>query len=355
MKQSPAALILSLLFFVGVAAFAVVFNVTKPRVMILQSYDPEYAWTRDINAGIRRVSDGWTNYSVNWHYMNTKRFSDPDSLRYAGIVARRAIERFDPNVLIAVDDLAQGLAASFFVDHPRMEIVFTGVNDTVEPYGYVGAENVTGVFERKPLQAVKDLVLTLEQETGQETGAAAAPGPGIHYLMDPSESMARDRDRVEAFDWSPVRFEGTFVAADYPSWQAYVRALPNRKGQYLLVANYRQLQRSETTPEPVPPDEVMRWTEANSPIPIIGVNVFNVEDGAALAVGASPFEQGEVAARLADQLLQQDVRGGQVPIETPEYYVVAINEAALAKRDLDLPQIYEAFARTTFTYIDSGQ
>lgn len=349
MKQSPAALVLSLLFFVGVAAFAVGFNVTKPRVMILQSYDPEYAWTRDIDAGIRRISSGWTNFSVSWHYMNTKRLSDPESLRYASIVARRAIERFDPDVLIAVDDLAQRLAGRYFVNHPRMEIVFAGVNDSVEPYGYEGADNVTGVYERKPLQAVKDIVLTLEQLAPEQKG----PRPGIHYLMDPSESMARDRHRVESFDWAPLRFEGTYVAEDYPAWQAFVRALPDREGEYLLIANYRQLRRSETNPETVPPDEVMRWTEANSPIPIIGVNVFNVEDGAAVAVGASPFEQGEVAATLADKLLKQDLRGGQVAVENPRYYVVAINEAALAKRGLELPQIYETFARTTFTYIDA--
>ncbi len=351
MRQSPAALILSLLFFVGVASFAVVFNATKPRVMILQSYDPEYAWTRDVDAGIRRISAGWTNYSVNWHYMNTKRLSDPESLRYAGSVARRAIERFDPHVLIAVDDPAQRLAARYFVNHPRMEIVFSGVNGSIEPYGYDGADNVTGVLERKPLQAVKDLVLTLEQETLESESAR----PSIRYLMDPSESMARDRHRVDAFDWSPLRFEGTYVAQDYPSWQAFVRGLPDREGEYLLVANYRQLQRSTTNPERVPPDEVMGWTEANSPIPIIGVNVFNVEEGAAVAVGASPFEQGEVAAGLADQLLQEDLRGGQVAIENPRYYVVAINEAALAKRGLELPQIYETFARTTFTYIGAEQ
>ena len=350
MRQSPAALILSILFFVGVASFAVVFNATKPRVMILQSYDPEYAWTRDVDVGIRRVSAGWTNYSVSWHYMNTKRLSDPESLRYAGIVARRAIERFDPHVLIAVDDLAQRLAARYFVNHPRMEIVFSGVNGSIEPYGYGGADNVTGVLERKPLQAVKDLVLTLEQDALETNGSR----PGIHYLMDPSESMARDRHRVEAFDWSPLRYEGTYVAEDYPSWQDYVRALPDSEGEYLVVANYRQLRRSDVDQERVPPDEVMAWTEANSPIPIIGVNVFNVEEGAAVAVGASPFEQGEVAATLAETLLQEDVRAGEVPIENPRYYVVAINEAALAKRGLELPQIYETFARTTFTYIDAA-
>jgi hypothetical protein len=280
--------------------------------------------------------------------MNTKRLSDPDSLRYAGIVARRAIDRFDPKVLIAVDDLAQRLAARFYVDHPRMEIVFAGVNGSVGPYGYEGAENVTGIFERKPLQAVKDLVLTLEQ--GRAPGGAPV---GIRYLMDPSESMARDRNLVESFDWAPLVFEGTDVAQDFEHWQQLVTALPDIDGQYLMIANYRKLRRSQSDPEPVPPDEVMRWTEANSPIPIIGVNVFNVEDGAAVAVGASPFEQGEVAATLADELLRKHRRGGAIAMVDPRHYVVAINAPALARRGLELPQIYETFARTTFTYVES--
>jgi hypothetical protein len=281
--------------------------------------------------------------------MNTKRLSDPDSLRYAGIVARRAIDRFDPNVLIAVDDLAQRLAARYYVNHPRMEIVFAGVNGSVEPYGYVDAENVTGIFERKPLQAVKDLVLTLEQGR-----AAGRPSAGIRYLMDPSESMARDRHLVESFDWAPLHYEGTEVAQDFGHWQRFVSSLPHVDGEYLLIANYRKLRRSEDDPEPVPPGEVMRWTEENSPIPIIGVNVFNVEDGASVAVGASPFEQGEVAATLADELLKRHLRGAAIPMVDPRHYVVAINAPALARRELQLPQIYETFARTTFTYVESA-
>jgi hypothetical protein len=37
----------------------------------------------------------------------------------------------------------------------------------------------------------------------------------------------------------------------------------------------------------------------------------------------------------------------------PRHYVVAINAPALARRELELPQIYETFARTTFTYVES--
>lgn len=341
---------LSILFLFAIMVTAVAFNVAKPRVMVLHSYHPDYPWTRDVDAGIERIAKRWTDYSVTWHYMNTKELSDKESLRYAGIVARRAIDQFDPMVLIAVDDLAQKLAAKHYVDHPHMDIVFTGVNGSVKPYGYEGAENVTGIFERKPWQAVKEMVLTLEREKAQPNLQ-----PTIRYLMDPSPSMQRDQAFVEAFDWSPLRFGGTFVAENYELWKQHVRGLRDRRIDYLLVANYRKLPRSETDPGFPPPAEIMRWTEANSAIPVIGINVFNVEDGAAIAVGASPFEQGEVAATMAETLLERGLRGRDLATVMNRQYVVAIQQEALSQRNLKLPQIYETFARTTATYIEGKQ
>lgn len=350
MSDNKLSKALSMLFLFAILATAVAFNASKPRVMILHSYHPDYPWTRDVDEGIKRIARNWTDYTVTWHYMNTKKLSERESLRYAGIVARRAIDQFDPMVLIAVDDLAQKLAAKHYVDHAYMSIVFAGVNGSAKPYGYETAENVTGIFERKPWQAVKEMILTLEREQPQ-----ADRQPSIRYLMDPSPSMQRDRAFIEAFDWSPIRFSGTYVAENYQRWKQHVRALRERDIGYLLVANYRKLPRSATDPSFSPAAEIMRWTEANSAIPVIGVNVFNVEDGAAIAVGASPFEQGEVAAGMAETLLEQGLRGKELAMLVNRQYVVAIHQDALSKRKLKLPQIYETFARTTSTYIEAEQ
>jgi len=56
----------------------------------------------------------------------------------------------EPDVLIAVDDNAQKYAAKYFVNHPRIKIVFSGINGSVQPYGYDTANNVTGILERNP-------------------------------------------------------------------------------------------------------------------------------------------------------------------------------------------------------------
>jgi ABC-type uncharacterized transport system substrate-binding protein len=282
--------------------------------------------------------------------MDTKKHTDQDWMRYAGIVALRAIDRFDPDVLIAVDDLAQGLAARHYVDQPGMSIVFAGVNGRAEHYGYDKATNVTGIFERKPLKAVKELIQTLE-----EGKVKPNTSPGILYLMDPSPSMAQDRELVEDFEWGSIRFIDSIVAESFVQWQQIVADLQRRGVDYLMVANYRKLPRSNVDPTLPPPGEIMRWTEDHSPVPVIGVNIFNVEDGGAIAIGASPFEQGEVAATMAETLIERGFEGRDIAMETNRQYIVAIKEEALRRRKLRLPQIYETFARTTSTYIEEGR
>jgi len=168
MNKQTLSKILSLLFLLSIFVAAVTVNSTKPRVMILHSYHPDYAWTREIDVGLRRVSDSWVDYTVTWHYMDTKKHKDKEWLNRAGIIARRAIDRADPQVLIAIDDFAQSLAAKYYVNKPGISIIFGGVNGTVDAYDYNGAKNVTGIFEHKQLQPIRETVLTIEK--GRKNG-----------------------------------------------------------------------------------------------------------------------------------------------------------------------------------------
>jgi ABC-type uncharacterized transport system substrate-binding protein len=96
----------------------------------------------------------------------------------------------------------------------------------------------------------------------------------------------------------------------------------------------------------------MGWTEAHAPMPVIGINVFNAEDGAMLAVGVSPFEQGEVAAEMALTLLRTGQAASEMPVRTSRQYVIAMRQSALFRRQLEVPRIFEAFARATNNFYE---
>lgn len=351
MSEKTSGKILSLVFLIAIFLTAIIFNSQKPRVMILHSYHLDYAWTREIDVGFERVLKKWVGYSVVRHYMDTKKHKDKEWLKRSGIIARRAIDRAEPHVLIAVDDFAQSLAAKYYVNKPGIQIVFAGVNGSVEPYGYNGADNVTGIFERKQLRPIKETVLALEARKRKIAGTENHLSPKLLYLMDPSASIKMGKPFIDNYDWSPVKYRGAVIAENYPHWKQLV--LEKGKGvDYILISNYRKIPRSETDDKFMNPKEVMAWTEENSPVPVIGINAFNVEDGAMLSVGVSPYEQGEVAAKLAQRILEEGIKARDIPFMKNKMYVIAMNENLLVKRNLSLPSIYEAFGRATENFIE---
>jgi len=342
--KEKISLFLCLLFLGAILTTAVIYNISKPRVLILQSYDPEYAWTRDVDKGLCRIMDRWSGYSVTRHYMYTKRYTGRSWLERAGVIARKAIERERPRVLIAVDDFAQSLAARYFVNDPYIEIVFAGVNGSIEPYGYKGAGNVTGIFENKQMAPVQETILAFESRRENPKR-----NPSLLYIMDSSFSLESDRSMIDGYDWFPIMYKGSIMAASFEEWKNIIRK-SSGSVDYIIVANYRRLLLSNESSEYADPREVMRWTEENSTVPVIGINAFNVEDGAMISIGVSPFEQGETAAKMAQSIIEQGVRAGSIPIQINSQYVVAIRRSALERRGLALPAIYEAFGRATANF-----
>lgn len=321
-------------------------SANRPTILVLHSYYTDYAWTRDINAGIHRVVDRQNWVNVRYHYMDTKRRNDEEHLRRAGIAARHRIEQMQPGVVIAVDDLAQLLVGAYFLDHPHIRIVFAGVNGGVEPYGYPDADNVTGIYERKPYAALKEIVTLLSQAAGRDPTA----GPvRVALLADQTLSATRDIQVLEDFDWRPLRYVGARRAENFDDWKTMVLAI-GQEADYVLTGDYRVLRRHADSPDrdpKVPADEVARWTEANAPVPVIGINPFNSEDGIMISVGASPYEQGRVPAEMALRIIEDKVAPSDIRYAEGRQYIVAMRRSALERRNIVIPTIFEAFARAT--------
>lgn len=332
-------LLLISLFLIGTVIVTVSYNLHKPRLLVLHSYDLSYPWTRDATDGVRRVLDQYPHYAVRWFYMDTKRHPWPEYKAKTGHAARSAIERWNPDVVILIDDDAQEQVGRHFAGHPRMQLVFSGVNGGVEDYGYNGAANVTGIFERKDLAALKTAVLALR-------GIPAQGGPlRVIHIGDASGSVAHDEDHFRAFDWGPLQNQPGQLVNDFDAWKQAVHDAQTQ-ADVIITSNYRKISRSVGDQSLVPAAEIVAWTLANSRLPVIGTNGFFVEDGGELAIGTSPFEQGEVAARMAVKLLSGQT-AASIPQASTRQFVVYMRSARLHARGLSMPPLYEAFARAT--------
>ncbi len=336
----------SMAFFLLLTVTALLwFSLHKPRLLILQSYDLSYSWSRDVQEGLLRVLDRKHYISVRWHYMDTKRHPWPQFREKAGIAARRVIDDWQPDVVIAVDDDAQQFVGRHYVNHPHLQWIFAGVNGEVDSYGYDAADvrNVTGVYERINMRVLRDTLLHLAGNSPREQPLR------IVHIADRSESVLKDDAQYRAFDWAPLTLLPSQLVSTQEEWQAAVR-WANAHADFILTSNYRKIERSADDHTLVPAPEIARWTEANATIPLLGKNGFFVEDGGMLAISTSPYEQGELAARMALDLLEQPRAAHTIPRATSRQYIVYMRGNRLAERGLQLPELYEAFARATNNY-----
>lgn len=342
--QHLPRLLMSLFFLAGLGLIFWV-NLERPSVLVLHSYSTDYVWTRGINEGLQRVLSSRHDLRVRYHYMKTKQFSDPEALRRAGLVARRVLEQYEPDIVIAVDDYAQKLVVRHYVDRKDLSIVFAGINNSHAAYGYDKARNVTGILERIPVRGLAEALV----EIGAANGGGTDASPRVLFLADPSLTGQHNAEYLAAADWGAVRYQGVRAAPDYQAWQQTVLELKG-KTDFLLISGYRKLPRSTTDAGYVPPAEIIGWTERHSPVPVVGMNVFNSEDGAMFSLGVSPYEQGEVAAEMALALLDKGGDASGIPVRTSQQFLVAVRASAAARRGYRIPPLYEAFARATNNY-----
>lgn len=321
------------------------YNLTKPSILILHSYDKDYSWVRDINTGLNRVLKNKYLYQVRWYYMDTKRHPDVKYKTSAGISARDLIKQTRPDVVIAMDDDAQKYVAQYFANDPKIKIVFGGVNKEVSEYGYDKAKNVTGIMERLPLTALSETL-----QSARSLQQLKHP-VRIAYLGDASETVYGDANQIKQFNWAPHQLREVRNVKTWGEWQANVSELSD-KADVLLLTNYRGLQRSTSDPTLVPAKEVVSWTEKNSRIPVIGGNGFFTEDGGMLAIGTSPFEQGEVAARRALQIVMQKIDVKTLPMVASQEFIVTMSGSRMKARGFSLPKVYEAAAHAGDQYLE---
>lgn len=343
MKKISAQNFMIGLFLAGSLALLIWFNVSRPTILVLHSYATDYSWVRDVNLGINRVLKSKSLYGVRWYYMDTKRHPEPEYKRTAGTAARAVIEKMQPNVIIAIDDDAQQFAAKEFINHPKINVIFSGVNNEASDYGYDKAKNVTGLLERLPLPAIREAL--------QMSDSLRLLGRPVRlaFLGDTSGTVKGDEHQVKQFDWAPLQLIDSKLVPTFPEWQAALHGLSG-KADVILVTNYRGLKRSDTDKALVPAKEVVAWTEAHAKIPVLSGNGFYTEDGGMLAIGTSPYQQGEAAAAMALQIIVDGKKPNEIPIRRSNQFIVTMSASKMNAREFKLPQVYEAAVRTGDKY-----
>lgn len=317
-----------LLTFVVLLGF---FNAAKPRIMVLQSGPEGSVWVEAVDRGMRAaLADNRRPVSVEWNYLG---LASPANrgIAEATAEARRAIERFDPDVLIAVDDEANSFVAQHYVGRTSPRVLYVSIDQSPDSYGYSGAPNVSGIAEQMPWGAIRDALTQMFPGRTVRLDVIGVDGP-----TDRAESA-----QLKTFgDWGPIAVGEPVLVSSAGAWRD---AVSRAAGDALLVLGPQDLPEDDGSTAAAA--ELSRWTQDNArPLPV-GTQVDFVPDGGALSFAPAPDDYGRRAIELALDWLDDRTTPGPPPPVTSSHFDVAVRPEALARRGLALPQIYLEAAR----------
>lgn len=119
-----------------------------PRCLHVMSYHQGYEWNDGIETGVEGILRG--KCELRKFYMDSKRNTSPAFIQKMALQAKKQIEEYQPDVVIASDDNASRYLVQRFYKDAKIPFVFNGVNWTAEVYGYPYS-NVTGMVEVAPV------------------------------------------------------------------------------------------------------------------------------------------------------------------------------------------------------------
>lgn len=340
-------LIIPVVLIIALFSFFAKFNSQRQDILVIHSYFTNYSWTNDVTEGMKQIFGGQTSFKVYFHHMDTKRHPTDEFRRKAGAMTRRMIDAMQPKIIICIDDDAQKFVGSHYKNDPNINVIFGGVNAKEGSYGYDStAKNVTGIYERLPLQGLIETINMIARAQNKTGNLKAA------HISDESSTVKADDGHIHSFkDWKNIKLQRSRLVSTFSDWKKEILAA-NKELDFIIISNYRAIKRHEDNPNIlVPPKEIMKWTMENATIPIVGINGFVVEDGGAIAVAASPYEQGETTARMAMDIIKGK-KASSLPHQKTEQFVVGMNEKALEKSNIEVQQIYTAFSKIAKRYYE---
>ncbi len=118
----------------------------KKKVLYIDSYHLEYIWSADVTAGVKSVLADREDVELKIFRMDTKRNQSEEFKKAAALKAKKLIDSWQPDVVIASDDNASKYLIAPYYKGKDLPFVFCGLNWDASVYGFP-ARNVTGMVE----------------------------------------------------------------------------------------------------------------------------------------------------------------------------------------------------------------
>lgn len=218
MSKHTLQVILIVLFSLLTHSFSVA-EESKKQLLFVNSYHTGYKWSDDIERGLLKAlnitvrEDGTHDTSrssvdIKIFRMNTKINKSENSKKQAAITAKKLIEEWQPDIVVASDDNASRYLLAPYYKNSDLPFVFCGVNWDASSYGFP-TSNITGMIEVGPIHELVDLLHNYTK------------GHRISYIGANNPSTVKNKERLEKV--LGEKFHSGKLVGNFKEWQqAYI-------------------------------------------------------------------------------------------------------------------------------------
>lgn len=163
--------------------------------------------------------------------------------------------------------------------------------------------------------------------------------------MSDDSKAAKTLDKsIMKEDWGSYELVAHRRVKTFTQWKAAVFEAAKR-ADILLVSVYQTIMDGE---KEVDPEQLVRWMNEHSQIPVVGVYESFIIDGGMLAIAISSMEQGYTAAWLALNIIEKKLTIQEIPLLHGKTFSLFIQKEMLLKRFpyVHIPVILDAFSKS---------
>lgn len=347
-------------------------EIPRPKILIIHSLHQNHNWTKSVNEGIE---EAFLGHKVEFKkiYMDTEHNPSIQYKVNKGIEIVDEYKKYNPDVVVTVDDDARYYFSNKVIHDPNINLVFCGVTDTVrinksfrpDFLGYYAqrSSNETGVLVRPNVVSLVKLTQDLiknyqgkKSDKNHDILIAFAPGEAPE-IMAPTKKKPKenvDEKPKDLLDTISVITDNTTQSlaflehlknnkhklkvhiqevvstSDVYEWE---RVVANITSDALVMFSCQELYEKDLTH--VDPHEVANWTAEICKVPTLSFNKDAVDKGFFIAYAPDGFQQGYEAGKICQKIIS-GTPIKKIPIIIAESGRFIANRNASKKNRVDL-------------------
>ena len=273
--------------------FALVSQAEEPKIfgkkiLVIESYHAAFQWDRDYSRAIKERFGKLNN--LVFFQMDTKRLPPREHPRMAERAWKKYLE-LKPDLVFLGDDAALKWVGPKLANE-KTSVVYLGINSNPRFYFNAPPKNMTGVLERPIFKRC----ITLAKELVPNAKKVL-----LLFDSDLTSSIIKKDifDDLSSQTVSQLQVDIELIDT-FQHWQELVKK-SDHPYDFIIIGLYQTIRDSKG--RTMDPEEVLRWTAANTPAPLFGFWDFSI--GKQKAIGGlvlNGYEMGELAADLAVQV-----------------------------------------------------